>query len=523
LVIIADKWGNSPLVVSYAFVFLIALAYAGFVASHFSNYPKGDDFLAILPPAIAAAENGTSALTLEEIFAQHFSHRIAPVRLLAMLQVLGFGQLNFTVFSWIGLVSWCAAFFLLAWRAGWTASAAALLCAALVWFQPEAANNSMVPMQAASNLPIILLAFGSFAIRGSGWRGSWLLAWLLGLLGLATTGNGFVVLGTLLLWDAFCKNWKALAVGIGITIFVALLYFSAFENPDSQKYSSSLGDIVGNALVMMGAIFKVGPVSLMVPMIGGFILGIWSIVVLVLAARRQDYFTAAAMVFVGGSVAMAALARAGWGNEYMLQPRYMIYPIIALATCVAYTVIRANSRSVSWGAVGLCAIFYGVCWWQGAPGVVTSHLSATAEATSWAMGYPSHRFAGDQNSNARSVEHAAEKLRRADELKIFTPDATGLVAAAGVMEGTPSEVEGLWNTAAAGYVIQQLPPDLEDHDMLLVTSPNWKQVAFRPRVRLALGRLIRGEPQQPAPLILAAPPFKVPTTLKAAAQPLRGR
>lgn len=511
------------LVISYLAVILIGVGYVVFVASHFSNFPKGDDFLAILPPAIAAAEKGMDAVTMEEVFAQHFSHRIAPVRILAMAQVLGFGQLNFNIFSWVGLVSWCGAFVLLAWRADWLRSAAALICAALVWFQPEAASNSMVPMQAASNLPIIVLAFAAFAVRGNHGRWAWALAWTLGLLGLATTGNGFVVLATLLLWDAFVKNWKGLVGGVVITVAAVSLYFSAFDNPDSQKYSSSVADIIGNALVMMGAIFKLGPVPLGVAMIGGAVLGIWSFAVCVLAARERDYFTAATLMFVGGSVAMAALARAGWGNEYMLQPRYMIYPIMALAVCVAYTVVKVRRATVTLAALVICLTFYAATWWQGAPGVVTSHRSATAEAISWAMGFPSHRFAGDHASNARSVERAASRLKRANELKIFTPQGTGLVARYAEVGDTRIEVVGVWNNAASGYVINQSPPELENHGMALVTSTDWKQVAFRPQTRFALGRLIRGEPQQPAPLILAAPPFEAPLTLQAVARPLVGK
>jgi hypothetical protein len=517
---ILGKKIDATLAIACAAAFLLALVYTAFVASYFSNYPKGDDFLAIFPPAVAAAERGMSAVTVAEVFAQHFSHRIAPVRILAMAQVLGTGHLNFIEFSWVGLLSWIAAFTILAARAGWSRSAAALICAALVWFQPGAASNCLVPMQAASNLPIIVLAFAAFGLRASNWRGSWGLAWVTGLLGLATTGNGFVVLGTLLAWDAIQRNWRAVALGSGLSCIAALLYFTAFENPGSQKYTSSLADIAGNVLVMMGAVFKLGPVPLWVPMAGGALLVVWSAAVLIVAALRGEFFTAATLAFVGGSVAMASLARAGWGNEYMLQPRYMVYPIISLAVCVAFTVASFRRASFSVLAIVACCAFYIAMWWQGAPDVVTSHRVATAEALSWAMGYPSHRFSGDAASNAVGAEDAAAQLRRANELGIFTPERSGLLGAGFVLDPFRCEVEAKWSIAGAGYILSQSPSELESHETVLVTFPNWKQVALRPQTRFALGRFLRGEPQMNAPLILAAPPFEVPATLKVVAQPL---
>lgn len=503
--VIGPKGSRAGRVAAASFVAGLALVFSIFVAACFRNMPSGDDFIAIFKPALAAHEQGWSAVNVREVFAQHFSHRIAPVRAMAMAQVLLFGKLNFAAFMCVGLVSWLAIFVLLAWQAGFTRNSAAMVFLALVWFQPQAAPNCLVAMQAASNLPVILLALAAFAFRAGSGDGRWIAAWLAALLALMTTGNGLSVLLILLLWDGYEQQWRRLATGVVITGCALVLYFTGFSNPETQKYASSVLDITGNILVMTGAVANVGRMPLSAVLVAGASLGAVAAVVLFSALRRGQKFLAAVLLFVGGSMAMASLARAGWGNEYMLQPRYMVYPIMLLSVCGAYFVALGRRPAVSAGIILFGLMAAALSWWHYAPLAVSNARSITAEVLSWQLGYPGFRFAGHREENMAGVTEALDLLRKAENAGIFTLQDTGLVRGAIVAQEANVEAVGEWNDAAAGYLIQ-VPPAIESADYILFESAEWQQVAFRPLPRIALGRFLRGKPQTQHPYVAATPP-----------------
>lgn len=508
---------RAGVVTSVGIVVGVALLFSIFVAAHFRNMPSGDDFIAILKPALAAHEQGWSALSIHEVFAQHFSHRIAPVRFMAMAQVLLFGKLDFVAFMWVGLVSWSAIFILLAWRAGFIRSSAAMVFLALVWFQPQASANCLVAMQAASNLPVILLALAAFAFRAGSGRGRWVFAWLAGLLALMTTGNGLLVLLILSLWDGLEKRWKRFGAGVVITACSVVVYFMGFTNPESQAYASSVPDIMGNLLVMTGSVANLGRMPLWAVAAGGGVLGAVAAVVLYASLRRGDMFLSAVLMFVGGSIAMASLARAGWGNAYMLQDRYLVYPLMLLSICGAYLAACSRAAVVKTGTVALGILFAVVAWWHHAPIVLSGARSATAEAVSWHLGYPSYRFAGDKSGNLAAVEEAVGLLRRSADGRIFTPQDTGLVTEKQVAHEEVFAVTGEWNSAASGYLVQ-VPAEAVCSDYILFEADGWQQVGFKPVPRVALGRLLRGQSQDQRPYIVATPlshtPDKLPGTAR---------
>jgi hypothetical protein len=502
--VIGPKGSRAGRLAAASFVAGLALVFSIFVAACYRNMPSGDDFIAIFKPALAAHEQGWSAVNVREVFAQHFSHRIAPVRAMAMAQVLLFGKLNFAAFMWVGLFSWLAIFVLLAWQAGFTRSSAVMVFLALVWFQPQAAPNCLVAMQAASNLPVILLALAAFAFRAGSGDGRWVSAWFAGLLALMTTGNGLLVLLILMLWDGYEQQWRRLLAGVLILACALVLYFAGFSNPESQRYASNWSDLAGNLLVMTGAVANVGRMPLSAVLLAGVSLGAVAAVVLFSALRRGEKFLGAVLLFVGGSIAMASVARAGWGNEYMLQPRYMVYPIMLLSVCGAYFVALGRRPAVSAGMILFGLMAAALSWWHYAPLAVSNARSVTAEVLSWQLGYPSFRFAGDKEENMAGVTEALDLLRKAENAGIFTLQDTGLVRGAIVAQEANFEAVGEWNDAAAGYLIQ-VPPAIESADYILFESAEWQQVAFRPLPRIALGRSLRGKPQGQHLYIAATP------------------
>lgn len=491
----------------------LALLFTVFVSSHFRNMPAGDDFIAILKPALVAEERGWQAVGPEELFAQHFSHRIVPVRALAMGQVLFFRKLNFEVFMWVGLLAWLGIFGLLVWQAKFFQSAIAMGFISLVWFQPQAAANCLVAMQAASNLPVILIAFAAFFFRTRNSLPRWVAAWVMGLLATMTTGNGLLVPVILLIWDMCDGRWKRFAAGFFITAIVYVLYFVGFTNPDAQKYLSTPKDILGNILVMTGAILNLGRAPLWAVEAFGAFLGAWAFAVLLLAIKQKEKFLIATLLFAGGSIILASFARAGWGNEYMLQDRYLVYPIILLSICGSRLAVGLDSTLGKYGIVFCGILLAFLNWWHNAPKVVSSARSADAEAMGWQLGFPSFRFCADKKANVDSIREAIGLLQKADEKGIFSPEDA--VSDKYKILGFEKSYSGFgeWNGAVSGYLVRP-PPTTNHSDYILFEADGWRQVGFRPVHRISLARLLLRQQQKSWSYVVAAPPALMPDLWK---------
>ena len=475
--------------------------------------PSGDDFIAIIKPALEAKEKGWQALGPNELLAQHFSHRILPVRALAKSQVLLLGKLNFETFMWVGILSWLSIYALLVWQAKFTGSGVALLFTSLVWFQPQAAANCLAAMQAASNMPVLLFALIAFSFRtriGPSW---WLAAWLIGTMATMTTGNGLLVPLILLIWDAWEKRGKRFVAGLILTALIFVMYFAGFTNPESQKYASSAKDILGNILVMTGAILNLGRVPLWVVAAFGASLGLWALTTLIFAVRHGEKILAAVLFFVGGSILLASFARAGWGNEYMLQDRYLVYPIILLSACGGRLVDGINSRKLKNCIVFFGMVFAALSWWHYTPKVISNARSAEAEALGWQLGFPGFRFSADKKTNMESVAEAVCLLQKANEKHIFSPrDSINLKHRIRISENS-YVCFGEWNGAASGYLVPPAPA-AEDSVFILFEADGWWQVGFRPAHRIALGRFLLGQHQIPWSYVVASPPALMPDLWK---------
>lgn len=477
----------------FAMAAAVALGFVVFVSANFVNFPVGDDFRSIFPISIATKTEGLQALSWENVAAQHWSHRIVAVRLFAALQTWFFGGVNLTAFLWTGLVMWIAIFFLVGLKEDWFRFPVVALVAAVIWFQPQAASNCLIAMQAVQNIGVVLLAIGAFALRKRNRGSTTLLAWICAFASWFTAGNGMLVPVILVLWDLSEHKWRQVAAGVMAAALAGFLYFRGFENPEGQSYGFDLLQLAGNASVMLGSVFRFGTAPLAVAMIGGGALGFAGLLSCWSSFKARNLFLLAVLCFIFGSVGMASLARMGWGIEYMAQGRYRMYAIVLLAIVLAAAAKRFAGRP--WKAAGLlgfAAAFAAASWWQYAPEVVNAGRAATASAMSYHLGQPA-LFAENDEALAASLQ----RLEAAVAAGVYSPpgseQAARLLSASGP-QLPRSEFKCRYEQGVAGFIVQT--PGRYSGQYLLAKDAgiSGMRVAFRPMKRIAVSSLLGKKP-----------------------------
>lgn len=467
----------------------VAAAFAVFVSLNFVNFPVGDDFRAIFPVAIATKEQGIGALTWDNLAAQHWSHRIVAVRLFAALQTLIFGWVNLTAFLWAGLLMWIAAFFLLARREGWLGLPTAGLVASVIWFQPQSASNLLVAMQAVQNIGVILLAFAAFALRAQAVRSSFAAAWACAIFAWFTAGNGLLVPVILIAWDCAEKRWNKAAIGALLLCVAGWLYFRNFENPESQTYGFDLLQLAGNALIMSGSIFRFGTAPFLVAVAGGLVLGVCGLVALWQRLKLRDFFGAACLLFIFGSIGMASIARLGWGLEYMAQGRYKVYAVMLLCFALAAAGRRLAGKPLATALLlTVGGLFAAASWWQYAPEVVNAGRTASVSAMSYHLGQPA-LFAESDEVLAASLQ----RLEAAVVARVYLPPLSDGAATIGSRRGAQlpaSETVCRYEQGVSGFVVRIRGKNPGLHLLAVDRERVGMRLAVRPMQRAALGALL---------------------------------
>jgi hypothetical protein len=477
----------------FAVAAAVVFGFLVFVSANFVNFPVGDDFRSIFPISIATKAEGLHALSWENVAAQHWSHRIVAVRLFAALQTWLFGSVNLTAFLWTGLVMWIAIFFLVGLKEDWFRFPVVALVVAVVWFQPQAASNCLIAMQAVQNIGVVLLAIGAFALRERNNGPATLLAWICALAAWFTAGNGMLVPVILVLWDLSEHKWRQVAAGVLVAAFGGFLYFRGFVIPESQSYGFDLLQLAGNASVMLGSVFRFGTAPLAVAVIAGCALGLAGLLVFWSSCKERNLFLLAVLFFIFGSVGMASLARMGWGIEYMAQGRYRIYATVLLAIVLAAAVKRfARSPWKAAGLLGFATAFAAASWWQYAPEVVNAGRAATASAMSYHLGQPA-LFSENDEALAASLQ----RLEAAVAAGVYSPPG-GEQAARLVSESGPelprSEVEFRYEQGVAGFLIKVPGRYSGQHLLAKDAEGSGMRVAFRPMKRIATSSLLGKKP-----------------------------
>jgi hypothetical protein len=373
-----------------AILLAMVAGYALFMASTFLNFPQGDDFAILIPMGELAQKDGLGALSWSNLSSTYFVHRSVTIRAVGALQVLLTGQLEFGVLRLFGLFCVCLFFLIfcavLSARPNYPLWLLPLF--GLVFLQPQTYGSYVMGIQGPLHT-LTVACFLSFWLRSLGATPSWVGAWFFAILAVFGAGNGLLVPFLLVSWDLWERRWCRSFVSVALFAAILAVYFDGYEAQTHHKHAFVAGHVLPGALIMLGGIFKFGWAPLWVPMVGGAVLLLMALWSGWLAYRRKDGLLLASLLFVLGSVAMAAVGRAGWGLEYMLQPRYPIWGLLLVLFSLAVLApLIARSRLVSAGvyvAAGLFAVF---AWWFYAPPALSVKRNLEASALSWQLGEP---------------------------------------------------------------------------------------------------------------------------------------
>jgi len=329
------KWAAPVLALLPVLYYALTLVCYAWNMPYMDDYPVLVDFLNRWPGASLPER---ISLLLE----QNNFHRVAWVRLLALLNVGVTGNLNFTFLQLVGN----SALLLTAWvlyRASSSLNKWALLPALFLIFQFQSWNNAFWAMAAVSNLwapAWALLAF--FLASQPNWRSHW-LSLLVGLVALLTNGNGLVVLPLLCVgWicnPPYSKDktdYKSTVLAFSITILALILYFKGYNNPAGPALTNLLSHekiihLLALDTAFLGAMFYHPSVAWLSQVVGAATI-FWTGYLLLTRYDRKNPTLFWFLIFLHLTGLMLAVNRIEKGTELMYASRYRNITALMLAT-----------------------------------------------------------------------------------------------------------------------------------------------------------------------------------------------
>jgi len=477
----------------------IAGVFTCFQLSHSVNFPITDDYYHLIVMAEKVRAEGWRALSVSTLAEQIYSHRHVAVRLAAGLQALLSGQIDFSVLRAMGVFLQIGAFAAICvglyrgtrWSGWWPA----LL--ALLYFQPQLSGHFSLAMQGPTHV-LSLGAASAFAIRaGTQTSSRWLLAMAFALLAALGGFHGLLVVPLLFVWDLWQRRWRWAAGSLLFTVVLMSVYFwdyrLATHAGTENVFASS--DVIPGALVMLGGVFMFGTFPIGFAMFAGVVLLLVSLGCAWHSVRAGNGFVAAMVLFLLGSVALAAVGRAGWGLGYMLQWRYTALSLMLLLVVVGSmlpwltsTRIRTISTAVSFALVAAMA------WWQFAPSVVNEGRTSSACVMSWQLGTPALFSETDsqvgpwQEQLAKAIRDGIYRLPLRKEAEQTARDCQRPMDS--------DEFSLRYDVAVAGYSASMAGNTAPSEFIIFKDSERKEaRVAARAAERFAIGRFLRGEPQ----------------------------
>ena len=357
--------------------------------------PQFDDFQTVVRSAITfdSAEN-----RLRWLIAQYGEHRIAYVRLVAVLVEHLTGHINFV---WMGLIGNTSligvAIILFKWFRKWRLERY-FIPVPFILFQMNYHHNTFTAMMALQNLTIIFWALITFwwVSAGRGWR-PW-AGLLTAILAVYTSGNGLFVVITAILMLVLRRQWQQAAIWIVVGGGAVFAYFWGMESLAEGKLNYNLlyltvhaPQLAGFTIFFAGSYFDLLPnvlmssvspnaplymsvalyVRLVLPFIAGLglitgsllLLSRWCLPQLPLKhvegyrvirwmtdrftyRRKANLFLGAVLLFVLLTAGVVALGRIDVGLSQSFAIRYKIYAPLLLIVCYAAALVNIRQHNL---------------------------------------------------------------------------------------------------------------------------------------------------------------------------------
>jgi len=323
---------DRPVLKAWAVFAAPAALWCCFYLPFLINVPRGDDFLSLLTFATNWADADGWGSRWDLLFAQYFSHRIVLTRLAALAVMGAFGHLNLVALQAMGMALWLG---LAAWFATQAVrrqnSVLAGIPVALLLLQPLGHTNITSAMQGVQNHGILVLALTACIMVSKVPTATGAAAAFAASTGaMLTSANGLLVPPLLAAAMFVRRQWRS---GLILAAGAVGLIWAWFQGYALDGNPFAPGEIMANALVMVGAPFNFGRLPPEAALCLGAVL---LAVLLMVLARPQTWVESSTIglfsLFLLGSVALAAIGRVGWGAAYMQQDRYSPYGLLLAAS-----------------------------------------------------------------------------------------------------------------------------------------------------------------------------------------------
>jgi hypothetical protein len=331
--------------VGWSIAALLAALHVWMLQRYAVNFPLHDDYTQLLSvPSAFDAQSGWLD-KIAYVFALSTDHRIATLRLVALIQAKLLGGLNFRTMVWFGNLLCVAAALLVLSRAEppqrpWVAA----LLAAFV-FSPANFISQYWATGALAHFSLVAYAFGAlFCVvrRGAVWTAAGLV---LAAAAAFTVSNGIMVFPVAIaaLWLEGRRRTAAFWALLTIALFA--FYFIGYQTPGGrQTVVEILQHPLRLAVMFLAALGSMADRFEPSVALGAAIVAAWLALALFRRMRDLPREPIVWMAFLVLSTAAITAGRAALGPEAMLNSRYRIYSQLAVAITLLAVATQARAR-----------------------------------------------------------------------------------------------------------------------------------------------------------------------------------
>lgn len=347
------------LTLAICMILLPIISFYVILARHVRNVPLLDDYNGVLQflEHFSSLPNALSKAGYV-VLAQHNEYKTVFANLIIALQYEISGHPSFIVLSWLGNIFVLVLFGLMfryffIHEQNMSRRLLLFTPVAYLLFQLQYAETLNWSSPGLQNIPVLVFAFASIAALSRDSRRSFLLGWVLMILTIASSGNGFALLpvGVAMLLQK--KAWRRIGLWIVIGALCAVVYFYRYNFHSSQQAPN---ESVLHSAHYLNPIFAL---SFMGSALSFYAPAIWNVSILVgificifvflMAKRRFDQSNPAFFYFsvflVLTAIGVSGI-RSKFGIGASLAGRYKIYSDLLLICCYVFIVenyVRSSS------------------------------------------------------------------------------------------------------------------------------------------------------------------------------------
>ena len=344
---------------------LLVATYVAMLQRYSVNFPREDDFVQILAVPHYFGYEQTLRGKLTYLFSLSGGHRIATLRLAALVQAYFLDGLNFQVLMYFGSALLVVAGALLILTVDRAARPLLAAIAAALLLSP-ANYEATFWASALQHFDALGYAFAGLycaSRRGAGWQAG---AIVLVLAAAFTSANGLMALPGAVLLLVMMRRWRlALAWAVvGAALFA--VYFMGYEAP---PYQPSPGAYLRDPLmplrfflILLGGLGYGASFALA---LGVAIVALWAFLVVSGRIKSLPPAWVGWAAFLLLSSAAITWGRAGFGDQGALLSRYRVYSEFATLLSLAalfWQLSRARGMLLLWGALPLSLAWFAACW-----------------------------------------------------------------------------------------------------------------------------------------------------------------